>query len=308
MKYLYVIGASSLAFVSLGTFASPGPGTAMHVGPAGLRFNSPGVLDLAERSQRIAGGVSVPVAELAAADAEAVFGAAAVAEMTGLIFSDEVYGCTKPSHRCSLAHERALLAASGGSVKRDGKRLVVEPQAGAPLEFIDWIRPTTKTADGDKEEHWYLGRAPGSGYERVEVDFDQDSPGNFLVNPKNGKVVFIHNGDDIAAPSPGGKSLVTFNSLNEPISLRVAALDESGPRLILQCQARQEQQRLTPVFKGWHGDSAFDVVFEIGEQSKSMARLATRIGQTGGTWQVAASDLARLSAIGLACQSTPPQG
>lgn len=272
--------------------------------PKGLRFNSPGMLDLAERSLHVAGGQAVPVAELAAADAEAIFAAPAQPEMTGLVFSDEVYGCKKPSHRCSLDHERALLAASGGAVKRDGKRLVVAAASGPPLEFIDWTQPTTRTADGDSEEHWYLGRLPGSGYQRVEVDFGQDSPGNFLINPQNGKVAFVHNGDDIAAPSPDGKLLVTWNALNAPLSLRVAALDAAGPRLVVQCEAPERAQRLAPVSKGWRDSRRFGFVIEIGEQTKGLQRLALQL-DAGPAWSLAASDLARLESIGLACRSEP---
>ena len=274
---------------------------AVRAAPAGVRFNSPGVLDLAERSQHISGGHAVPAVELAAADAEAIFAAPAQAEMTGLVFSDEIFGCKKPSHRCSLEHERALVAASSGSVKRDGKRLIVTPASGTTLEFVDWIEPTTKTADGDSEEHWYLGRMPGSGYLRVEVDFGQDSPGNFLINPQSGKIAFVHNGDDIAAPSPDGRLLVTFNALNAPLSIRVAALDESGPRLLLQCEVPDDGRKLTPLFKGWHDIGSFDLVLELGEQRKAMPRLALRAQQDSSGWRIAASDVGRLASVGLAC-------
>jgi len=268
----------------------------------GLRFNSPGVLDLAERSQGVADGNAVPAGELAASDAEAIFATPAQHEMTSLVFSDEVYGCRKPSHQCSLEHERALIAASAGSVKREGKRLIVVPAGGVPIEFIDWKQPTTKTADGDSEEHWYLGRLPGSGYQRVEVDFGQDSPGNFLISPQSGKVAFVHNGDDIAVPSPDGRLLVTFNVLNSPLSVRVGALDAAGPRMVVQCQASDRDMKLTPVFKGWHDNSAFDLVVEIGAQSKAMQRLAIRLAARGEDWTLAASDAARLAAIGLLCR------
>ena len=69
-------------------------------------------------------------------------------------------------------------------------------------------------ADGDEETHWYLGTLPGSRYQRVEVQFGHDAPGNFLVNPQSGKVAFVHNGADLVAPSPDGMLLVTWNALN----------------------------------------------------------------------------------------------
>lgn len=268
----------------------------------GTRFNSAGVLDLAERSQRIDNGRAVPVDALAAADAEAIFAAPAISEDDlQLKFSDDEFGCTKPSQGCSVAHERELLGAAGGTVKRDGKRLTVTPVHGEPTEFIDWKIATTRTADGDEATHWYLGRLPGSGYARVEVQFGHDAPGNFLINPQNGKVAFVHNGADLVAPSPDGKLLVTWNSLNAPLSLRVAALDADGPRLVLQCAAAEGETRLTPVSKGWSGAAQFDLVVEIGAPSKAMARVGARLRQDDGRWTLAASDTARAARIGFGC-------
>ena len=272
----------------------------------GVRFNSAGVLDLANRSQKITGGRPVVVAELAGEDAAEIFSAAEQGEtQPGLRYSDDEFGCTKPSRKCSLERERKLLQATGATARRDGKRLTITPASGPPVTFIDWTVAATKSADGDDETHWYLGRMPGNGYERVEVQFGHDAPGDFLINPQSGKVAFVHNGADIAAPSPDGKLLVTFNTLNPPVSLRVAALDATGPRLVLQCEAPESPERLTPVFKGWHSATAFDVVFEIGEQSKSMARLATRLIRKADGWQLQPSDSARLERLRLACRQEP---
>jgi len=269
----------------------------------GVRFNSPGVLDLADRSQKIAGGRAVAVGELPGEAAAEMFSAAGQDEaQPGLRFSDDEFGCAKPSRKCSLEQERKLLEAAGATAKRDGKRLTITPASGAPITFIDWKVAATKSADGDDETHWYLGHMPGSGSERVEVQFGHDAPGDFMINPQSGKVAFVHNGADIAAPSPDGKLLVTFNTLNPPISLRVAALDAAGPRLVLQCEAPQSSERMTAVFKGWHGAAALDVVFEIGEQSKSMLRLATRLVRKTDGWQLQAGDTARLERLRLACR------
>jgi hypothetical protein len=273
-------------------------------GERGLRFDSPGVLDLAERSQRIAGGEPLPGRDLVAADAERVFAAPAIGEDPPVLrFSDDEFGCAKPSRQCSLDHERKLLAAAGATVARDGKRLIVTPAGRAPVMFVDWKQPATKSADGDEEMHWYLGRLSGSGYERVEVQFGHDAPGNFLINPQSGKVAFVHNGADLVAPSPDGRLLLTWNSLNPPLSLRVAALDADGPRLVLQCEAPEGKGRLTPVFKGWQDAHAFDFVIEIGEQGKSMAKLALELGSKNGNWLLGASDQRRLSASRLSCRS-----
>ncbi len=271
----------------------------------GLRFNSAGVLDLADRTQEIDGGGTVAVVDLPAEDAAEIFSAAEVGEaQAGLRFSDDEFGCAKPSRKCSLDHERKLLETAGPAAKRDGKRLTITPANGAPIAFIDWNVAATKSADGDDETHWYLGRLPGSGYERVEVQFGHDAPGDFLINPQSGKVAFVHNGADIAAPSPDGKLLVTFNTLNPPPSIRVAALDATGPRLVLQCETGQGSMHVTPVFKGWHDANSLDLVFEIGEQSKSMVRLAMRLTRSSDGWKVAAGDVARVTQTGFVCHDS----
>jgi len=268
----------------------------------GLRFNSPGVLDLAERSLQVADGHPVPVTAMSDADAQMILAAPAIGEESlALAFSDDVFGCSKPSRKCSAEGERKLLEAAGATAKRDGKRLTVMSASGASAAFVDWVMATTSSADGDQETHWYLGRMAGSGYARVEVEFGHDAPGNFLVNLQSGKVAFVHNAADLAVPSPDGMHLLTWNSLNSPFSLRVAALDAAGPRLALQCQAPEGKQRLTPVFKGWHDAGSFDLVIEVGEQGKAMPRLALRATQGRGSGGLAVSDPARFAAIGLAC-------
>jgi len=286
----------------IGLVSNPAIAAAGDSAEQGVRFNSPGVLDLADRSQKIAGGRAVAVVELPAEDAAGIFSAAEQGEaQPALRFSDDEFGCAKPSRKCSLEQERKLLDAAGTTAKREGKRLTITPASGAPVTFIDWKVAATKSADGDDETHWYLGRMHGNGYERIEVQFGHDAPGDFLINPQSGKNAFVHNGADIAAPSPDGKLLVTFNTLNPPPSIRVAALDAAGPRLVLQCETAESSTRVTPVFKGWHGADSLDLVFEVGEQSKSMLRLAVRLARSSSAWHIAAGDSARMSQIGFAC-------
>jgi hypothetical protein len=270
----------------------------------GLRFNSHGVLDLADRSLTIEGGKPVAVATLDAAEAGRIFAAPGIGEEPpGLRFSDDEYGCKTPSRKCSLEHERKLLDAAGVAARRDGKRLTITPSSGTPVTFVDWKMPTTQTADGDDETHWYLGSVAGSGYHRVEVQFGHDAPGNFLIDPQGGKVAFVHNGADLVALAPDGKALLTWNALNPPFSLRVAALDAAGPRLAMQCEAAEGGPRVEPVFKGWTGSDRFAFVLEIGEQGKSQPRVAASAQQREGHWQLSASDIARLESIGLSCHS-----
>lgn len=286
----------SLVFAS-GASAAPGA-------ERGLRFNSARVLDLANRSLQIEGGKPLAVSELSDDEAQRIFAAPAIGEdPLPLAFSDEVFGCKKASRKCSRVNERTLLARDASVAKRDDEHLTITPANGNAVTFVDWTEPTTKTADGDGETHWYLGRMAGSGYARVEVEFGHDAPGNFLINLQSGKTSFVHNAADVAAPSPDGKYLVTFNTLNAPLSIRLATLDADGPRLTLQCQAPEEAQRLTPVFKGWHDPLSFGLVIEIGEQSKSMPRLALSVSGNGGIWRLEASDLARLANTGFHCSA-----
>jgi len=300
-----------VAAVASMVVAAAAPGSAA---PApvdrGLRFDSPGVLDLAERSLQVSDGKALAISVLDGADAQRILAAPAQGENEPVLrFSDDEYGCStvergRPARKCALQHENGLIAAAGPPIKRAGKRLTIVPTgAGAALTFIDWKEPATKNGDGDEETHWYLGRLPGSGYERVEVQFGHDAPGNFLINPRSGKVAFVHNGADLVAPSPDGQLLVTWNALNPPFSLRVAALDRDGPRLTLQCSMGQSQERLTPVFKGWTGEATFAFVLEYGAAGEAKARVAARVRHDGTAWTFATNDVGRLAALD--CHAEP---
>jgi hypothetical protein len=269
----------------------------------GLRFDSPGVLDLAERTQTIENGSAVPVRALGTADAQAILAATALDEaQPALRFSDDQYVCVPPSRVCSEAGERALVDAAGSTVKRAGKRLTVVPSAGAPAIFLDWTRATTKSAEGDLQTHAYLGRLAGSGYHRTEVQFGHDSPGSFLVNPRNGKIAFVHNGSDVAVPAPDGLRLITFNSMNPPLSVRVAALDASGPSLSLTCTVKPDSPA-TARFKGWHDASSFDLALLPGG-TRGEEILALRLQHDAQGWHIASPDPERIAAIAFACRQS----
>ncbi len=273
----------------------------------GLRFNSAGVLDLAERSQKVSGD-AVPVVSLDVTEAAKIIAAQTLGEdQTSLTFSDDVYHCAKPSKTCSQEHERSLIDAGQGAVKRDGKTLSVSSTAAAPAVFVDWNVPESKSADGDAETHWYLGRLAGSGYQRIEVQFGHDAPGNFLINPANGKIAFVHNGSDVVAPAPDGMRLVTLNALNSPLSLRVAALDDAGPRLVAQCDASNEDFHVEIRFKGWHDAHGFDFVLEVQPDiNKPARRIALRLAQSGSGWTLATSDHVPLISMGFSCNALRP--
>jgi len=263
----------------------------------GQRFNSSGVLDLARHAQLHKGRMLAVVA-LDAGVARQILAAPVLdQEHATLPFSDYLFSCPTESNTCVAQHEQNLIAAADGAVRHEQQRLVIKPAAAPAVTFIDWAEPTTGTADGDSETHWYLGTLPGNGFHQVEVQFGHDAPGSFLVNPQNGKSAFVHNGSDIAAPAPGGMHLVTFNADN-PLLLRVAALDAAGPRLELECAAHA-QGRLTAQFKGWHDEASFDLVLT----APGAPPLPVRIAHENAGWTLEPADPGALPAAGIACQA-----
>jgi hypothetical protein len=272
---------------------------AADTGPT-LRYDSRGVLDLAIRVAQLH-GAPIPVSVLAAGDAAKITAASTIAEDPLLLpFSDDVYACTKPSKTCSRQNERKLIEASGGTAKRDGKRLTLIADSGATADFVDWKMAESKSADGDAAEHLYLGTLAGSGYQRVEVNYEHDAPGNLLFNPKNAKTAFVHNGADVAAPSPDGKRLVTYNTLNPPLSIRIAAFDDTGPRVELECAVGNADEKTRALFKGWHGNDIDLTLLPLGEEGNKAMPL--RIAQKAGTWSVAATDAQAFAATGFVCR------
>jgi hypothetical protein len=268
----------------------------------GLRFDSTGVLDLASRSLKLDAGKPLTFGTLPAADAVAITATASITDETPLqlAFSEDQFGCKQGAQACMKEHEAKLIAQADGAVKRLDKRLVVAAGAGAPAIFADWTQAETKTADGDQETHWYLGRMTGNGYHRVEVQFGHDAPGNFLINPKSGKMVFVHSGADIVAHTTDGKYLFTLNTLNPPLSLRVAQLDDAGPKLVLLCAARADDEKTSAEFKGWHNNSAFDMVVHVGG-AEAKHDVALRISHGDSGWSGATAE--QLAAAGFACKA-----
>jgi len=270
----------------------------------GVRFNTAGVLDLAEATQPATSGKAVAVAALPAADAAQIAAKKTQnEEQPAWKLSDDEFGCKPASKKCSQEHEGALLLAQVAVAKRTAKELVITATAGTPARFVDW-KQTPKGGDGDGETHLYLGTLSGSGYHRVEVQFGHDSPGNFLVNAKNGKVAFVHTGSDVVVPSPDGARLITFNALNGPIGIRVAALDATGPRVTLHCHGRDGRAAPTAAFKGWHDPSSFDLVVGTPGAGAALDKpVSVRASADKSGWHLAASDGAQLSAHGFQCRA-----
>ena len=268
----------------------------------GLRFDSAGVLDLAQ-PQTFAAGVDVPTAPLDDAAAATIIAMPTLSqEQATLPFSDDAFACKPPATVCSSKHEAALLAASGGIAKRSGARLTA-----ASANFVDWKLAESRTADGDGETHWYLGTLKGSGYARVEVQFEHDSPGSFLINPANGHAAFVHNGSDVVALSPDGARVVTFDADNAPTALRIAELDATGPTLSLQCAGKTDVANARLEFKGWRDAQTVDFALVThGARNRLAQATAIRLAKSAAGWRVETANTDRLASIGFACQQIKP--
>jgi len=271
----------------------------------GLRFDSPGVLDLSARPLKLPAAHELVTAPLVEDAANAILAAPALNEDNpALPFSATVFGCKEDAAACAQAAERSRIDSNSRRVSRDGKQLVITTIDGPAATFIDWVQPTTKSADGDSETHYYLGRLAGSDYQRVEVQFGHDAPGSFLINPKSGKVAFVHNGGDVVALSQSGWHIVDFAPLDEQRPLRIAMLDETGPRVELQCALAGHDNKLDVKLKGWHDQFTLDLELDVPAQAtQPPARLPVRLmRQPRGTWTLATPDAARFAASGYRCE------
>lgn len=264
----------------------------------GLDFDSPGVLDISARPVRLHDAHDAATAPLDADVAKAILAAPVLDEgnPAALPFSSKLLGCGDEAVACMQTAEHGRIDDNRRRVARDGKQLVVTPIDGPAATFVDWVQPETKKADGDFETHYYLGRLAGSGYHRVEVQFGHDAPGSFLINPQSGKTAFVHNGGDVTALSQSGWHLADLVSSSDQV-LRIAALDDNGPRIELQCAAAQ-RKKVDMRLKGWHNPFVLDL--EIDLPAPAAARL-TRAAN--GTWTIATPDAAQLDAAGFACQA-----
>jgi hypothetical protein len=269
----------------------------------GLRFDSPGVLDISAEKVSMSGS-PVSVAALDAADASSIAGAPKLSEDASMLpFSSDVFGCGAKATDCVTKNEAKRIADSGGAAKRDDKRLTITPSKGSPAVFADWKDIVTKSIDGESEIHWYLGALKGSGYQRVEVQFQHDSPGSFLINPANGKSLFVHNGSDVSALSPDGQFLLNYDELNAPLTLRMASLDANGPAMTLQCKGPTADEGPHFEFKGWHDAANADLAL-VGQaaRSKLAHAAAVRLRHSAAGWEIATDHPESLKEAGFSCQ------
>lgn len=157
--------------------------------------------------------------------------------------------------------EAARIAASGGVVSRKHDRLTLAPPEGAPLAFVDWKNPGTRTAEGDERYYYYAGRMPGSGLWRVEVHFGHDAPASYLVAPAGNMVAYAHHAGRITAVSVDGHWLANFESLNAPYRLAIAALAADGARSTLECRFEPRTHEVRASSCGWIAPATFELAW-----------------------------------------------
>jgi hypothetical protein len=258
----------------------------------GYWFQRPQVLDLSDSERVPVGAMATAVVDLPAEQAQTILA------KPGLSLDDAdqlPYLGQRKSARGKA--ERELIADEHGALRRAGGLLTVKPGAGPSLEFHN------RRHGDDGETFVFAGRPSIQGYYRVEVQFLQDSPGSFLINPATGKTAFVHNGGDITVVAADGTRVLDFNPDNGPFLLAVAALDADGPRLEVQCRAAGDAVD-SAVFKGWNGAAGADLVLKVkGPAGSIPTDLPLRVAPGAQGWVLATRDRALLTKSGYACSS-----
>ena len=275
---------------------------------AGLRFDSPRVVDLSSRGDEGIADGDVTVVALPPAAAAAILAADALAEGSpSLPFAQDAFGCGD-DERCTARGEARLIDAEPGVITRKDGVLTVRPTAGEPLRFVDYAVKATRTADGDGTRHRYLGRVGPTRLAHIEAQFQHDSPGAFLVNADNGKVAFVHHGGDVATFAPDGRYLLVLNTLNAPAAISIADLGANGPRLDLACRTRAAGSRVRVDAKGWHDANSVDVVLNRPGDDGNVTSLPLRLVRDENGWRVAApSGVVPAAFDGFSCRAAAPQ-
>ena len=255
-------------------------------------FQRPEVLDLSDSQRVPVGAAAAAVVDLPAEQAQTILA------KPGLSLDDAdqlpYLGQRKSAQRKA---ERELIADDHQLLRRSGGLLAVKPGTGPGLEFHNWHR------HDDGETFVFAGRTSIQGYLRVEVQFLQDSPGSFLINPATGKTAFVHNGGDIVVIATDGTRVLDFGPDNAPYLLAVAALNADGPRLEVQCRAAGDSID-SIVFKGWNGAAGTDLVLKVkGPEGSVPTALPLRVAPGPQGWVLATPDRGLLAKSGYGCSS-----
>lgn len=101
---------------------------------------------------------------------------------------------------CRDSVQARVIAESGGRVRRQGDRLVIQVERGAPAELVD------NTSDsGDARRHAYAGYLPSIRHHVVQVGYYEGGD-VILVNAVTGMATTVHGYPAIA---PGGGRIAT---------------------------------------------------------------------------------------------------
>jgi len=161
--------------------------------------------------------------------------------------------------------EALRIKAQAATVSRKDDTLVVTPKQGAALAFTDWRQVGRADAEGDSRAYYYAETLPGSGYLRIEEHFGHDAPASYLIEPTSGALAYVHNGGQVGALSPDGKRVATFEMLNDPFRLVLAALTPDGPRREVECRFQRSDPAIRASACGWLSNDEFEIAWQAGE-------------------------------------------
>jgi hypothetical protein len=181
-------------------------------------------------------------------------------------------------------NEASALASTGGRVARKGKQLSVSPARGATLHFVDYEQKGTAEADGDAIVYTFDGTLAKTRLWRVEVHYQHDAPGSWLIDPETGVSLFVHNGGQTTAVSNDGRWLFNAEPYNAPF--RVTLTDLADPAFPNRVDCRVTQATAA----GTLGACGFDADGGVGLSWAGDAKVAYRLlPGKDGHWSLARS-------------------
>jgi hypothetical protein len=232
--------------------------------------------------------------------------------VSGLIMRAPEYSWDSPeiikySKNYTHEDEKKLISAEKKAVSRSDDVLVIRPESAPAITFKYWFLSGEGKREDDQETFFYMGKIGSAGYHRVEVRYMHDSPSSFLINAKNGKTIYVHNGGDTVAISPNGNRLLVFNHGHNPtFVLVVADISSSDPIVELHCRCRFNPKStvIIPVFKGWHpiaGYIGFDMVLTLQQQNPQITYQAIPIqfSLEGDGWHISSTNIGDVDQVDL---------
>ena len=93
-------------------------------------------------------------------------------------------------------------------IARAGKLLTISGANGKHFDFTNWSKAISKQAEGDGETFKYAGAIKGTALHQVNVEYQHDAPGTFLVNAINNSVMYVHTGTELAVLSKDNQRLL----------------------------------------------------------------------------------------------------